>query len=331
MRQSQVNAAITRRNLLKTSVGIASSIGLGVPALALEKYPSQPIHIIVPFTPGSGSDSGARFFGEKIASLLKTSAVVENKPGGNGLITIQTVKSAPADGYTLLLGNISLMAVNVVALKNLSYDPLEDFVPLSGLYRGPAVYAVPTDSRIGSLSDLIAQAKNKKINIGTYSQGYQLAVAYLANLAGFEFENIPYKGQAPLIADLVGNQLDAALLDFGGAVAQIQAGKVKALALTGTQRHEAVPTLETVKEAGFPEYEHYSWIGLFARSGTPPEHVDLLSNTIQSILKTPEAAQFARSVTGEIMPFNSAQMRAYMVSQIERFNRIAKIANIVPQ
>ncbi len=319
----------TRRDALRAVTAAALGFSAIQQALAQSEFAGKAVRVIVPFTPGSGSDTAARFFGERAGKLLGASVVVENKPGGNGLITIQTVKGAPADGLTILLGNISLMVVNPVMLKDIPYDSVHDFVPVSGLYRGPAVYAVAPNSPINTLEDMIARAKKEPLSVGTYSQGYQLGAAYLASLAGTRFQDIPYKGQAPLMSDLMGDQVPAALLDWGGAISSIKAGKIKPLAITSVKRADAVPELKTVRECGFPDYDHYSWVGFFVKKGTPPALTQKLTQAIEQIKQTEEARRFAvDNLGGELMTDTPAQLTTYIEAQIQRFRDIARKAQI---
>jgi tripartite-type tricarboxylate transporter receptor subunit TctC len=313
------------------AAAFATTLPHGIGHAQSAEFPNRTLRIVVPFTPGSGSDSASRFFGEKLTARLGQSVVVENKPGGNGLIAVQAVKDAPADGHSILLGNISLMAVNAVLLKDISYDPMRDFKPLHGLFRGAAVFVVPNGSEHKSLEDLLRAVKGGPLSMGTYSQGYRLASEYLSTLAGVKFVNVPYKGQAQLMTDLISNQLDAALLDFGGAVSMLKAGKMRALALTARDRHPVLPDIPTVREQGFPAYEHYSWVGLYVRSDTPEKIAATLSGELKNILDTAEAVEFVNGVSGELMPFHPQQMQQFVQGEIDRFRKVAATAGIEPQ
>ncbi|HYP84454.1 tripartite tricarboxylate transporter substrate binding protein [Variovorax sp.] len=327
--------AYSRQNIDRRTVLEAfAAAGLAMTALraaAQGDYPNRPLRIVVPFTPGSGSDSASRFFGEKLSGLVDQGVIVENRPGANGLITIKSVKDAPADGYSILLGNISLMAVNPVVLKDVGYDPLTDFKPLSGLYRATSVFAVPNESPYETLEELLEAARHKPLSMGTYSQGYRLATEYLANLSGAKFTNIPYKGQGRMMADLLGNQLDCALLDLSGAATTIRLGKLRALAMSGAQRNSALPDVPTVAEQGYPEYSHYSWVGFFVRAETPADIAGQLTDLLQRILETPDAAQFVMQMSGDLMPYPPARMQRFVGGEIKRFRKVAQAAGISPQ
>ncbi|MPM69819.1 hypothetical protein SDC9_116767 [bioreactor metagenome] len=185
------------------------------------------------------------------------------------------------------------------------------------------------DSPIQSLEELIALSKKETVSMGTYSQGYQLGAAYLASLSGAKFQDIPYKGQAPLMADVMGNQVQAALLDWGGAITSIKAGKIKPLAITSVERHHAVPQLKTVRECGYPEYDHYSWVGFFVRKGTPDALRQTLAQAVEKIKQSDEAKRFAdESLGGELMLQTPAEITAHIQQQIQRFKGIAKQAGM---
>jgi len=300
-------------------------------AQSAEPYPARPIKIVVPFTPGSGSDNSARVFGEQIASLLKQPAVVDNKPGANGVIALQYVKSQPADGYTVLLASNSPMAVNPLVMKDLGYDPVKDFKPVYGLARGMNVLVVSNESRFGTAKDLLAEAKSKPVYVATYSAGYELAASWLAKVSGSRFVNVPYKGQSPIMADIIGNQVDSAFIDLGGAMPLIKSGKLKALAVTGEARHPEFPNVPTVRELGFPEYVQYSWVSFYVRTGTPNEVITKLAEALAKAHSTDAARDLTVKSGGELMPYPPERMQQFHLEEIARFKKIALDANVKPE
>ncbi len=295
-----------------------------------DDYPSRPVRIVVPFTPGSGTDAAARFFGERLSVALGQPVVVENKPGANGVISVQAVKQAPADGYTLLAASISIMSVNPIAIRDLPYDPSRDFKPVSGLTRGPNAFLVPADSRLRTLADFVASAKSggKPPTVATFSPGYQLAAAWFANLAGFTVTNVPYKGQAPLMTDLAAGQVDAALVDPGGALPLIRSGKLRPLAVTGEQRMPELPDVPTVRESGYPDYLQYSWASLYVRIDTPSAVHMKLVDAMQKVMASPEARDFVRRQGQELMSFTPAEMQKFQADELARFRRVADAAGL---
>ena len=297
------------------------------------EFPNRPIKVIVPFTPGGTSDLAARFFGGKLAALLGEPVVVENRPGGNGAIAVAAIKNATADGYTILLGSNSLMSVNPVMVKDLSYDPIKDLRPLCGLTRGMIVLIVPSGSKLKTLGDLVGAAKKapKLLSVGTIAPGYALTTAWLGSLAGFEFTNIPYKGGGPMFTDLMGGNLDVASADMSGVAPLLKAGKLRALAVSGEKRHPDFPDVPTVAESGYPNYSSYLWVAFFVHSETQDNVTTKLADALQQILSTDAAHAFAKTTGGELMPFAPAAMRQFQISEIKRFRGIAEAAGISAQ
>ncbi|WP_043438942.1 MULTISPECIES: tripartite tricarboxylate transporter substrate binding protein [Cupriavidus] len=320
------------RALLLASVAFASAAASGIAAAeSASEFPSRPLRIIVPFTSGSGSDSSARFYGEALGRVLGQPVVVENRPGANGVIGIQALKSAPADGYTILLASNSPLSVNPIVLKNLPYDPLADLRPVAGLSRNMNVFLVPVDSPWKTLADVVAAGKAKPLSVGTYSAGYRLAAAWFGNLAGIKLVNIPYKGQAQIMTDIIGRQLDLAVVDTSGALTLIRQGKVRALAVSGEKRHHELPEVPSVRELGYPDYVQYSWVSFYVRAQTPDDIADKLAGAMQSILKTPESIAFLATKGSDLMPYAPQAMRAFHQAEIARFRRVAQAAGIQPE
>lgn len=297
------------------------------------EFPARPVKIIVPFTPGGTSDLAARFFGQQLERRLKQPFVVENRPGGNGAVAVSALRNAPADGYTVLLGSNSLMAVNPIVVKDLPYDPVRDLKPLSGLTRGMLVIAVKPDSPIRTVADLVEAAKRRTggLTVGTIAPGYQLAMEWLARLADFKFINTPYKGGAAAFSDLMGGHIDVACVDMSGVEPLLKSGKLRAVAVSGDQRHPDLPNVPTVKESGYSDYSTYLWVSFFMHADTPADRLDKLAGALQTALASPEAKAFAASTGGELMPFGPDEMRRFQASEIQRFQRIADAADIKPQ
>lgn len=309
-----------RRRLLGI-LAAAPALGLGRYAVAnTSNYPSRTMKIIVPFGPGSGSDVYARYFGQQLADRVGQAVVVENRSGAGGAIAVRALQSASADGHTILLGSNSPMAVNVPAYRNLSYDPVSDLRPLCGLSRSMAVIVVPPGSPIQTVEDLVERGRQQPpLNMGTYSAGYQLAAAPFLAKAGFKWQDIMYKGLSQTTADVIGGQVDVAVIDTPGSVNIVNSGQMRAIAVTGTERHPEMPNVPTLVEKGFEDAVHYSWTSLWVRADTPDPLVEKLSNELLAILTDPESAKFVRSNGGEIMPYGPAEMREFQLAEIKRF------------
>ena len=311
-------------------------LGLGLLACgvrAQDAFPSRPLKIVVPTSPGSGSDTTARFFGEQLATALGQSVVIDNKPGANGLIAAMAVKQAPADGYTLFLGTNTHMAVNPIMVKDLPYDSVKDFKFVSGLARGMMMFAAPPNSKFKNLADLVASAKQApdKVSVGSYTAGFQLAAAWFASLSGTQQLYIPYKGAPEVYTALLGDQLDWAVTDLIAALPQVKAGKLKAIAVSGEKRYPDSPEVPTLKESGYPDYVNYTWTSLVVRSETPAAVTAKLVDAVSKILATQGAKDFTARIGSEQLLLGPAEMRKFQLSETERFRRIADGAGIKPQ
>jgi len=296
-------------------------------------YPTRSVKVIVPFSAGSGADHASRFFGDLLAKQLGQSFLVENRTGAAGMLAMNTVKAAPADGYTILMGSNSLMAVNPIMLKELTYDAVKDFKPIGGLTRGVNAIVVGKDSKYQSFTELLTAAKTSAVplNGGTYALGYELALAWLANVAGVKFENILYKGLGEIMVSLLGNQLDFGIVSFNGAAPLLKAGKYRALALSSDQRHPDFPDVPTIAESGFPEFTNYTWTSFYVRSDTPDAITNRLEEALQTVIATPIAKEYADQVLVELMPLKADKMRQYQLEEIARFAKIAKEAGLKPK
>ena len=302
-------------------------------AQSAQDFPNREIRVIVPFTPGSGSDTGARHFGDQLGRLLGRAVVVENKPGAGGIVALSMVKAMPADGYTIVLASNSPFSVNPVVMKDLPYDPYNDFKPLAGLAKGMNVLVVKEEPGVDTLTQFVAKARDARqpISVGTYSAGYELATAWLADVGKFKYTNIPYKGQAAIITDVVGGRLDAAMLNLSAAIELINTGKLKALAVSGGSRHPSLPNVPTFKESGFPDYETYSWTSFYVHSQTPPDVTKVLSDAMTEIMSRPESRAFLAREGSLPMPTTPEEMLAFQKSEQARFKQVADAAGIVPQ
>ena len=298
-------------------------------------YPNRSIKILVPLAAGSGTDSAARYFGQQLATLLGQSVVIENRPGANGMIAGAAVKSAPADGYTIFLGTLSPLGLNELVMKGpFPYNAITDFKPVSGLTRGMGAFVVPGNSPFKTLTELVTAAKQspRPFNVGTYATSYQLTLDWFNSLSGVKFVGVPYKGAAPIFTDLIGNQLDWAVLNLSGASTLLLSGKLRAIAVTGDTRAPEFPDIPTVKESGYPEYSNYLWTSLYVRTETPEHITNKLSAAMQRVLTSPQAQEYLVSTGGgELMPLGPTQMRKMQLDEVERFREIIKTSGFKPE
>ena len=302
-------------------------------AHAQSAYPSKPVRIYVPFNAGSGSDTGARVYGEILGKMTGQPVVVENRPGASGQLAIQATRQAPPDGHTILLASNSPLTVNAVVIKNLPYDPFKDIKPVIGLARGPVAFVVKADAPYKSMQDVVAAAKRERrpLNAGNYSAGYQLLNAWLGTIAGIEITHIAYKGGTQMANDLVAGQLDLIATDLGGIRPLAQDKRVRILAITGDKRHAASPDSPTMIESGFADFVSWVWTAFYVRAETPDDVTQRLADLMQQVIVAEKANAYHAALNAEVMGFRPDEMRKFQLAEYERFRRVAEAAGIKPQ
>lgn len=323
-----------KRQWIKTTLALGLAVAMGAPALAQDNFPSRSLRIVVPTSPGSGSDIVGRYFAEQLSGVLGQPVTVENRPGGNGVIAAMAVKQAPADGYTLFLGTNTHLAVNPVVIKDLPYDAIKDFKPVAGLTRGMmVVLSSASNARINTLADMVRVAREspQKLNVGTYTAGFHLSAVWFGAVSKTSHVNVSYRGAPEVFLALLGNQIDWSLSDLIAAMPQVKAGKLRALAVTGENRHPDYPEIPTAKELGFPEYVNYTWTTLTVRSETSEAVTQKLVDAVQKVLALPATKEFSRKIGTDPMPLLTTDMRRFQASEIERFRAVAQSAGIKPE
>jgi len=251
----------------------------------------QPIKFIVVYPPGGASDVTARLIGAKLSDSLGQAVVIENKPGANGIIATEFVAKSPADGYTLLMANLGPNALNPVAYKKLSYDAIKDFNGVTLTTIVPQVVVVNPSLPVKTLPELIAYVKANpgKVSFGSAGQGASnhFSGELLNAMAGIKMQHVPYKGDAPSIVDVISGTLQVALPTTVAGLPHVKSGKLRAIAVTGTKRLDALPDIPTVAET-LPGYEAVSWGGVMVPAGTPKDVIARLNAEINRILKLPD-------------------------------------------
>ena len=318
----------TRRSAL--ALCAVSLTAVFSPALHAQDFPNKPIKFIVPFGPGSGTDTSARYYSKKLQEVTGQPVVVENRPGGNGFIAVKQALSAPADGYTVFIGSNSTLAVNTALFKALPYDPQKDFAPLTMLMRAPAVVVAPGDGEVKTLHELVAkaQAAPGKVNFGAGSAGYQLMGELLNDVAKVQTVHVPFKGAGEVATAVAGKTVDYAFAEATSVQELIKAGRLKGLAVASDERVPALPQVPTAKEAGLPGIEAYTWVGAMVSSKTPPELTTKLANWFTQIANQPETQQFYTNLGATAMSGGPAQMQQFQANEIALWKRIATQAKI---
>jgi len=325
---------MTSRQWLNLAVCLGLAIGTGAQAQTQAvPYPTKPLKIVVPTSPGSGSDTTARFFGEQLTTLLGQPVLIDNKPGANGVIAAMAVKQAPADGYSLFLATNTHMAVNPSVVKDLPYDPVKDFKPVSGLARGMMIFIASPNSKMNNVSDLVNAAKSskQKLNVGTYTAGFHLSAEWFSGLAGAPSINVPYKGAPEVFTALMGDQLDWGVSDLIAAIPQVKAGKLKAIAVSGEKRHPDYPEIPTVKESRYADYVNYTWTSIYIRTETPEAVTSKLVDAVKKIMASAAGKAFIAKIGSDPLPLTGDDMRKFQLEETERFRRVALGAGIKPE
>lgn len=262
---------------------------------AAQGYPDKPIRLIVPFPPGGGTDVLAREAALKVAKNTGWNIVTENRPGSGGNIGVDAVAKSAADGYSLVLGQTSNLAINPTLYAKLPYDPEKDLTAIGLVADAPLVLVVPANSPLKSFDDMIAAARAKP-ELLTYASSGNGTVAHLAavqlqNAASIKLTHIPYKGAAQASNDLIGGQIDMYLSSVPTLIGHIRNGKMRALAVTAAQRASDLPDVPTIAERGYPGFEAVTWFGLAAPAGVPKEIVQRLNAEFNKALQTPDLSQ----------------------------------------
>ncbi len=314
-------------------LAIASLLGLACTTGFAQSFPSRPLHLVIPFPPGGVTDIVGRTVATRLSVELGQPVVVENKPGASGILGTEHAARAPADGHTLLVGNISTLAVNAATFARLPYDPLTSFVPVSMLAIQPLVVAVHPKVQARTLADLVrlAKASPGTLSYGSAGSSIHLAVEFFNNLVGVQMNHVPYKGSTPAITDLVGGQIDVLFDPFSSLYPQVQAGKVRGLAVTTANRSQVAPDLPTVIESGISGYDVSSWQGLVVPAGTPQAAIDRLHAATMKVLAMPEVKEAFAKQGAQASPTSPEQLQQYVRSEVARWKKVAADAGVKPQ
>jgi tripartite-type tricarboxylate transporter receptor subunit TctC len=305
-------------------------VALASPAHSQGSYPSKPIRIVVGFPPGGGMDLSARVYSAKLQEALNTPIVVENRPGGTGLLAGEHVAKSAPDGYTLLVGASGQMTINPVLIAKHPYDPVRDFAPITTLAQFPMVIAVNPSFPAKSLAELIALARSRPGELN-YSHGgatHQVAAEMFNQAVGIQMRNIPYKGGAPAVNAAVAGDVPIVIVDSAAANAQIRAGRLRVLAVTSAQRTPLVPDTPTVAESGVPGYDISVWAGLFAPAGTPSAIVTRLYREATRAMTSPDTLEKLKNIGMDPGGMAPEQLAATIKADIAKYGAIVKAAGI---
>jgi len=297
-----------------------------------QPYPVKPIHFIVPFPPGGGNDTVARAIAQQLGPDLGQPVVIDNRPGAGGSVGAELAAKSPPDGYTLFLAGVGSHAVNPNLHARLAYDPVRDFTPITLVATAPSVLVVNPAVPARTVAEFTAYARANpgKLNYASNGNGSaaQLAAAMYESMANVRMVHVPYKGIAPALTDLLSGEVQ---LMFGTVVAlvpHIQAGKLRALAVTSRQRSALLPEVPSLAESGLPDYEAGSWYGVMAPAGTPREIVERLHGAIARALKQPDVAQRLAAEGAIVIGSTPAEFGAHIKAELARVGNVVRGAGI---
>jgi tripartite-type tricarboxylate transporter receptor subunit TctC len=305
----------------------ALALAIGVPAALADTWPGRPITMVVPSAPGGSTDISARLVGDGLAKALGQPLVIDNKPGGAGNLGTEAAARAKPDGYTLLMQYSGFHVGNPALFPLIKWNPTKDFVPVALVMRAPHVIAVGPSVKAASLKELIESAKKSDKGLFYASSGngsiQHIAGELFGQMTKVRMTQVPYRGAGPAVNDLLGGQVDMFVTTPPSVIGHVAAGKLKALAYTGKQRHPSLPNVPTSAEAGLPGYEVESWFAVFAPAGTPAPIVARLSSEIKTIVES-EAYRKKMDEQGAFAAYMDSQTLAKFVDK-----ELAAWANVI--
>lgn len=314
---------------------LAATLALALASLgaAAQDFPAKAITFVVPFAAGSATDTFARAVGQAITAETKQAVVVENKPGASGMIAAAFVAKAQADGYTVLFTTNTTHAANEHLYRKLSYDPVKDFAPLSGLGKGGQVMVVRNDLPVKTVQEFIAHARKNpgKVNFASGSSSSRIAGELLQQMAGIQLLHVPYKSNPLGITDMLGGTIDMMITDTTTGLPQVQAGKLRALAYSADKRSRLAPDLPTISEAGVNGYEMSYWFAAYAPAGTPPPVVRRLNALLVAATKSGPVTSFYDKTGVDPFTTTPEELAAFQAAETKKWGDIIRKAGIQPE
>ena len=298
-----------------------------------DDFPNRPIRIIVPQAAGSGVDLQARVLAQKMGDLWGQQAIVDNRPGANAIIGMETAAKATPDGYTLVYAPVSAVTTNAFIFKKLPYDALRDFAPITQTVANPLGAVVNPASGIKSIKDLVERAKANpgQLNYGSFGIGNMthLMGVLLSIAADIEMTHVPYRGQTPAITDVLSGQIPLAFTTTAGVTDHVESGKLNLLATFGQERDEQFPNTPTPTEFGYPSAVVVGWAGLLAPAGTPPQIISKLHGGMAKALASPDVKDaILRQGSKAVSSSSPAEFERYIKSESQKFHAVIKAAGL---
>ncbi|MEY2656877.1 MAG: hypothetical protein RL442_2548 [Pseudomonadota bacterium] len=312
------------KQMMRVLISVAA-VAIAVPVSAQE-FPSRPVKIVVPQTPGGASDALARIVGQKLSEKWQQPVVVENRPGAGGNLGMEFVAQAPADGYTLLMSYVGSHAINAALYKKLPFDPERDFAPVATLATLPFVLVARPDAPFKTVRELADLGKRQPLTFGSAGNGsvnHLLGVMFNA-AAGSKLEHIPYRGAAPAMQDLMSGQISLVFTSLPSVASAIRSGSLRGIAVTSAQRSQSFAQIPTIAEAGYKDFDVSPWFGLFAPAKTPPAIVRRMNQDIQEILKNREVIEKFQGQGADPFITQPAEFAAILKSDLAKWSEVVK-------
>lgn len=322
-------AASTMSMLCAMALVFAAGIGPAHAQTAVD-YPQKPVRMIVPFAPGGASDFAARIISPRLSEALGQPIIVDNRAGASGNIGMEAAAKAPADGYTIFLGNIGTIAINPAVFPNLAVHPAKDFIAVSLVAELPSILVAHPSLPANTIGEFVAIAKAKPGDLNFASPGSssmnRLEMERFMKAAGMNMVHVPYKGGAgPAVTGLLGNETHLMFVTLSSAIAFVKADKLKALAVTSSRRVEALPQVPTMVESGYPDSVSSSWQGVFVPAATPRAVVAKLHEALVKVMAMPEVKErFASSGVTAVTSKTPEDFAVYVAAESERWGRVAR-------
>jgi tripartite-type tricarboxylate transporter receptor subunit TctC len=295
-------------------------------------YPVKPIRLIVPFAAGGGNDAVARTIAQRLSTSLGKQVVVDNRAGAGGIVGAELAAKAPPDGYTLFLGGVGSHAINPSVHRDLPYDPVKDFAPISLVASAPLVLVVHPSVAAASVAEFVAISKARPNSINYASNGNgsssHLAAVMFESMTGVHMTHVPYKGLSPALVDLLSGEVQAMFSSVVAILPQVKAGRLRAVAVTGKRRLKLLPDVPTVAEAGVDGYEAASWYGILAPAGTPAEIIRKLNGEIVKAIQQPDMQRSLALEGAEPIGSSPEEFAAHIRGELARLGKVARDAKI---
>ncbi|HZQ62132.1 MAG TPA: tripartite tricarboxylate transporter substrate binding protein [Casimicrobiaceae bacterium] len=322
------------KSILRAVAGLGALLCVVASPASAQSYPGKPVHIIVPFTAGSATDTLARTLGQKFTEFNGQPVVIDNRPGAGGTIGAAVVAKSPPDGYTLLVHSAA-HAYNPSIYANLSFDTQRDFVEIAAIAGQPNVLVVAKDSGIRTMADLIARAKKNPGDVtyasagtgsGTHINGEKFRIQ-----AGINVIHVPYKGTPEALTDVISGRVVYFFAPISAAAQYVKDGRLTGLAVSTAKRSSVLPDVPTVAEAGLPGFDYNLWVGLFGPAGMPQELVERINRDVAKAMQAADVKERLAALGAEAMPMTPAEFHQFVMKEMDETGKVIKAAGIKPQ